>query len=42
MRFNFLALFDAYDKASIAKPGDIISILGKQMQIDKQNAEHQN
>jgi hypothetical protein len=28
MRFSLLALFDAYDKASIAKPGDTISILG--------------
>ena len=37
MRFSLLALFDAYDKASIAKPGDTISILGQQLQIDKEN-----
>jgi len=42
IRFTFLGIFDAYDKASIAKPGDTISVLGKKVQIDKENAEQQN
>jgi cysteine protease ATG4 len=42
VRFHMMGLFDGFNWVSIAKPGDIISILGEQVRIDQSNVDIQN
>lgn len=42
VRFLMLGLFDAFDNQSIAKPGQVISLLGQRILIDHTNHDQQN